>query len=193
MVVKTSTARRTKEARRLLAEDWIAAALDTLAVSGVDAVRVESLARDLSVTKGSFYWHFADRSALLSAMLGSWRRRATLAIIERLERTEESPRDRLRGLIRLPFASSRSAKGANLELAIRLWAKRDAAAAAAVEEVDQQRLAYLVSLLRQLGLADEEARMRAYVTYAYIIAEGLVSRPDSAGLAETCERWLIGA
>src|ERR1051325_11082310 len=66
-----SRAKQEKPAR-LDAEAWVAAAFDALAEGGVDAVRVEPLAKALGITKGSFYWHFADRRALLDAMLTAW-------------------------------------------------------------------------------------------------------------------------
>src|SRR4030095_17220783 len=60
------------KATRLDAAAWIAAAFDALAHGGIDAVRVEPLAKALGITKGSFYWHFADRRPLIDAMLRSW-------------------------------------------------------------------------------------------------------------------------
>ena len=67
-MAQASRAKQEKVAR-LDAEAWIAAAFDALAEGGIDAVRVEPLAKALGITKGSFYWHFADRRALLDAML----------------------------------------------------------------------------------------------------------------------------
>src|SRR4029078_12241438 len=60
------------ERTRLSAADWEQAALDVVAEQGVAAVTVESLARQLGVTKGSFYWHFPTREALLKAALERW-------------------------------------------------------------------------------------------------------------------------
>ena len=57
----TSPRSRSTESSRLDAQAWTNAALKTLARSGIDGVRVELLAKELSVTKGSFYWHFKDR------------------------------------------------------------------------------------------------------------------------------------
>ena len=54
-------------------EAWIEAAIGTLAEHGVAGVRVESLAKSLGVTKGSFYWHFRDRPDLLAAVLDFWK------------------------------------------------------------------------------------------------------------------------
>src|ERR687896_374805 len=65
---------------------WIAAGLRALAAGGPDTVRVESLAKAMGVTKGGFYWHFADRDELLAEMLDTWERRSTDEVIERVER-----------------------------------------------------------------------------------------------------------
>jgi AcrR family transcriptional regulator len=56
----------------LTREDWLRAARLALLRGGVEAVRVEKLARDLAVTKGSFYWHFKDREELLGLLLREW-------------------------------------------------------------------------------------------------------------------------
>jgi AcrR family transcriptional regulator len=50
---------------RLDSANRVQAALDIVAEKGVDGVRVEVLAKQLGVTKGSSYWHFKDRDALL--------------------------------------------------------------------------------------------------------------------------------
>ncbi|MGW4536011.1 TetR/AcrR family transcriptional regulator [Nocardia sp. NPDC004340] len=52
---------------------WIDAGLAALANGGLDAVRVEVLAKTLGVTKGGFYGYFADRDALLDA----WEQQST--------------------------------------------------------------------------------------------------------------------
>ena len=52
---------------------WIEAAIDLIATEGVAGLRIETLARKLRVTKGSFYWHFRDRRALQRALLEHWR------------------------------------------------------------------------------------------------------------------------
>src|SRR4051812_22016420 len=79
---------------RLGAGEWEAAALAALSESGPAGVAVEALARRLGVTKGSFYWHFEDRDALLRAALVAWENEYTERIIEALA-SLSSPRDRL--------------------------------------------------------------------------------------------------
>ena len=71
-MARARAAAEKSKATRLDAAAWVAAAFDALADGGIDAVRVEPLAKALGITKGSFYWHFADRRALLDAMLDAW-------------------------------------------------------------------------------------------------------------------------
>ena len=73
-MARARAAAEKSKATRLDAAAWVAAAFDALADGGIDAVRVEPLAKALGITKGSFYWHFADRRALLDAMLDAWMR-----------------------------------------------------------------------------------------------------------------------
>src|ERR671916_708238 len=92
------TKRRTySRAGALQAEDWVEAARTAMAEGGIEAVAVEPLARRLGVTKGSFYWHFKDRRALLEAMLGRWERESTEAVIS----TTRSISDPLERFVRL--------------------------------------------------------------------------------------------
>jgi AcrR family transcriptional regulator len=59
---------------KLRREDRTLAALGALTRGGVAEVWVEVLAKELDATCGSFYWHFADRRALLVAALEEWER-----------------------------------------------------------------------------------------------------------------------
>ena len=180
------------EARRLDADSWIAAALEMLEAHGIDGVRVELLARNLGVTKGSFYWHFKDRDALHVAMLDSWRRRATLSLIERLDRAL-APKERLIALFRLPFSNPRSEQGAAVELAIRLWGRRDPRVLTVLKEIDQLRTEYITQLLRQCGVAESEARPRAILGYAYMRVGTTLIEGEPAEVVAMCEQLLLGA
>src|SRR3954454_25212776 len=88
----------------LTSDDWTRAALDALARGGLSAVAVEPLAKELGATKGSFYWHFADRSALIAAALALWEQRDTDAIIAAVDRADDATA-RLRNLLRLVFGA----------------------------------------------------------------------------------------
>jgi AcrR family transcriptional regulator len=171
---------------------WIEQALHVLATGGVDAVRVEILAKNLGVTKGSFYWHFKDRSDLLEGLLHQWRRRATLAIIERLEGSHDPPERRLQRLLRLQFEARRAEAGAEVELSVRLWGRRDERALAALKEIDQLRLRYIAGLLEEMGLDKAEADARAVLAYSYMrVSRSLVPAEDKAML-QLCEKVILG-
>lgn len=155
--------------------DWLRAALRRLARDGVDRVLVEPLAKDMGVTKGSFYWHFRDRADLLDAMLERWAEIATEAVITQAEAAGSEPLARLERLVGLATEGF----DAELELALRDWARRDAAVAAALEEVDRRRMAYLRQLLREAGFEAVDAEARAFLLYSALLGDQLL--PNAHG------------
>ncbi len=172
------------------AQAWIEAALDILADRGVDGIRVDTLAKTLGVTKGSFYWHFKDRKAFMSAIMNDWRRRATTAIITTLENRHEEPKVRLHRLLRLPYSGRHSQRDNMLDLSMRLWGRHDPDARAALEEIDNLRLRFIGQLLEQNGLDPAVSRTRAIILYSYLrVSPTLISRNDAMTL-EMCEEFL---
>src|SRR5688572_5834603 len=137
----------TREARR---EKWIDAAFAALARGGVEEVRVEVLAVALGVTKGGFYRSFADRRALLDAMLERWRIGRVAAIGKQTVLDGAAAPERLRSLIEL-YSERINPEGMAIELAIRQWARSDALAAEAVGAVDAARLDAVGQLFRTAG------------------------------------------
>ena len=164
----------------LTPETWIAAATEVLIDRGIDAVRVDVLAKALEVTRGSFYWHFKDREALLVAVLHAWRDGATEQVIERFEGQQADPKALIGELISLPFRGRAAQRAARVELAIRAWARRDALARQAVDEVDARRLSYIAQCFSALGFGIGEARARAFILYAYEVAESILSQQGTA-------------
>lgn len=156
---------------------------------GVDAVRVEPLAKLLNVTKGSFYWHFADREELHRAVLDEWRRRQTSAIIGRLGAADA--KGRLRQLLSLPRRDARSIEGASLEFAIRQWARSDSAADAVVREVDALRIAHMASAYEELGFSAEDARAQSFLLYSVLMGQAMIEVEDIERLRARCEALLI--
>lgn len=160
----------------LTPEHWIAAATDVLVDQGIDRVRVDLLAAQLSVTRGSFYWHFRDRDDLLRRVLQAWRDNATVQLTQRLAGAGTDPRRQLQDVISLPFRGRAAVRAARIELAIRAWARRDDMARRAVDEADDSRIAYHAQIFEALGFAADEARLRAFVLYSYEVAESLLNR-----------------
>ena len=169
--------------KRLSREDWILAAFHALTRAGPQALKVEPLARSLKVSKGSFYWHFKDLSALKTAMIAQWQAVATAEISAEVNRTEQAPRAALSRLLVLTV-SPRDAPfgGPTTEAAIRDWARHEAQVAEAMRAVDQQRVAFVAGLMRQYGLPCEQAQQNARLLYAALI--GLEALQPS-GLADT--------
>jgi len=160
------------KAARLDAAAWIAAAFDALADGGIDAVRVEPLAKALGITKGSFYWHFADRRALLDAMLEAWMQ-GRVAAIRQQAPLRGAPAAVLRQVADL-YTRNANARGLAIELAIRALARTDDGAAKAVRGVDRERLQQVGDLFAALGWPRGEAQARAVLFYSYLFGQSLL-------------------
>jgi AcrR family transcriptional regulator len=145
-------------ADQLSAQDWLDLGLKTLAKSGFTALKADPLAKAMGVSRGSFYWHFADIGAFHAAILKHWRDVAAEQIIAGIEAAKGE--DPVAVLLRTTFVARLA-----VEKAIRSWAAHDPAARAALQAIDRRRLDYVESLLRRAGLPDTVARARAQILY----------------------------
>jgi len=164
----------------LTPEAWIEAATAVLVDQGIDHVRVDVLAGQLGVTRGSFYWHFRDREDLLRRVLQAWREQATEQLTVRLEQATADAVAQLRDVLSLPFRGRAATRAARIELAIRAWARRDAMARQAVDEADASRIGYIAQVFSSLGFSIAEARARAFLLYAYVVGESQMPTQGSA-------------
>lgn len=146
---------------RLSAKDWELAALESIAEQGVRALAVETLARRLGVTKGSFYWHFRNREALLIAALERWEHHGAAEIIVPIERIAD-PRQRLPALFRRVAHQLQTHR----VYAALLKALDDPHVVAVMARASQRRMQFLTAIYREAGLAPPEALNRARLTYA---------------------------
>jgi AcrR family transcriptional regulator len=157
---------------QLSADDWINQGLKALARSGFTALKADPLAKAIGVSRGSFYWHFADLGAFHAGVLKRWREIAAEQIIADVEADRDEP---LKALLRRTF-------GARLELerAVRNWAAFDPAAQAAVRAIDRRRLDYIEALLEKRGLARAAAAARAQILYWTFLGFALSGAPMPA-------------
>lgn len=139
-------------------EDWIRAAFARLAGEGIEAVRVELLARDLGVSKGSFYWHFQDREELLGRMFDRWEKEE----IDWLDETVITPKAAARWARFVHHCTDQQL--ARLESAMRTWARRDQRVAARIAAIEKKRTAHIASVLRAIGFAAAPAESWAEIT-----------------------------
>lgn len=151
----------------LTADHWAEAALDVIANGGIEAVAVEPLARVLSVTKGSFYWHYTNRDALVARALEVWERQETVDMIARAEQ-EPSPRERIHTFFR--SAANTDARSERILLA--LSGSKHHAARACVQRVTEAWRAYIETCYRGLGM--EPAEAHNWATFAYSTFMGTV-------------------
>ena len=163
----------------LTAEDWIKCAFRALGAAGVQAIRAERLARVLGVSKGSFYWHFADVPALQAAMLEHWEAFATEQIIIDANAGGADGRGRLVRLVDIVTSElSDPYGGLAAEAALRDWARHDPLVLVSLNRVDARRLSYVAGLFGQAGLDPPAAARAARLYYTGLIgAEHLNASP----------------
>ncbi len=154
--------------------EWVDRAIKALADKGLAGMRVETLAKGIGVTKGSFYWHFKDRQDLFIAVLQTWKEGRIRDIDKQSCAAPGKECDQLLRIIDT-YSANRNRKGISIELAVRDWAKRDAQASAVVEEVDTYRLVITHKLFVASGLSDIEAQSRSLLLYAYVFGQSLMA------------------
>lgn len=149
------------ERTRLTAEDWELAALQMIADHGVGALAVEALARELGVTKGSFYWHFRSREALLQAALDRWEEYGEREVLGQIEKIAD-PRQRLPELFRRVAHELQPHR----VYAALLKALDHPLVVPVMARVSKRRTEFLETAYREAGLPPREALNRARLTYA---------------------------
>ena len=170
-------------AERLTAEDWLAAAYARFRTEGLPGVRIEAVARDLGATKGSFYWHFADRKALVIAVMERWEYEETDRFAEEAD-LEPDPRTRLETLFR--SVGARRAPGED-----RLYISAVAEGVGdIVDRVTTRRVEYVAAGLVELGIEPDEARRRAIAAVA--ITLGLEQLRQGGAVAIFTDRAELG-
>ena len=165
----TKPARRAKTPR-MKRDDWLDAAFKAVIEGGFDNLRVLALADTLGVTRGSFYWHFADHAALVTALLERWQTREL-----DLDRQLNAPGDAaaieaLEQLLEAALAhAGPELENMRFELALRALGLRDPAVAAMLLAVDQLRMALFERKFCQLTGSEKKARELAALFYLTIV------------------------
>jgi AcrR family transcriptional regulator len=149
------------EKNRLSSGDWQQAALDALSEGGLQNIAIEMIAKRLGVTKGSFYWHFESRDALIGAALDLWESQEQEQVFGKLDALPDA-QSRLKALISL-VAHEIKAHKIYSEL---LKAVDHPLVKPVLERVSKRRIDYLTASFRQAGLPRKVALNRARLTYA---------------------------
>ena len=170
---------------QLSAQDWVDLGVKTLVQRGFTALKAEPLAKAMGVSRGSFYWHFADIGAFHTAILKHWRDITAEQIIAGLEAAgkDENP---MALLLQRAFGNRQA-----LEKAVRNWAAVSAEARAAVAAIDRRRLDYLEHMLRQSGLKPDVAAARAQILYWVFLGYALSDQPLPAARQKAVTEQLL--
>jgi AcrR family transcriptional regulator len=148
--------------RRLSADDWIQTGFALLADGGPNALRIGRLCERLQVTKGSFYWHFADMQAYRAALVGAWgdlrdedRRRF-------FNMRNVAPRERLAVMMTTLVNPAHWA----VERVMRVWALTDEQVAMSVRQSDQRVLMAVRQAFTDYGFGLGDASLRSAVMFS---------------------------
>jgi len=147
---------------RLRREDWVEAALEAIAEGGLAAVAVVPLAERLGATKGSFYWHFPSREALVEAALAAWEQTTTSAVIAEIEAAADDPRPQLRLLFkRVTELAARD----RIELALLATADHPTVRPV-LDRVTRRRIDFTAELFQRISFPPADAKRRALLAYS---------------------------
>lgn len=168
--------RKNGDSKQLSKDAWLKHTLKTIGEVGVANIQIESLARELNVTKGSFYWHFKGRDELLNDALSYWYETATRIIGRAANRSFTDPIDRLRYFFSLAFNRRYDVPGGPVERALQEWARISEAASETTQRVDQERIRLIADAYIELGKSEVDARRIATMALGQIIGLNVLSR-----------------
>ena len=140
---------------------WLDAAVEALIEAGLDAVRIDRLARRLHITRGSFYHHYKDRDDLLRALLEHYVQTNHQNFVALLPHLQGTSKEKLWTL----WAATASKEFRDYDWAVRMWGMRDPHVAAVLSEVDSKRMEVLIGLFMELGFNEDEAWIRGALAY----------------------------
>lgn len=173
--------RKRSETPRLTRDDWLDAAFRAVVEGGFDNVRVLAIADNLGVTRGSFYWHFADHADLIAALLARWREREIESNRRLQSETMPDPQADLERLLETALAhAGADLENMRFELALRGLGRRDPAVAKMLVGVDQTRMNLFEHKFERLtGDATTAAGLAALFYLAIVGSHQALSRPSS--------------
>jgi len=140
---------------------WFEAALKTLVEEGVDAVRIERLAAQLNITRGSFYHHYKEHADLLHALLEHYIETNQQRFLTMLPLLQGTAKEKLWVL----WSATTDQTFRDYDWAVRMWGMRDPHVAAVLEQIDNKRMEVLIGLFMEMGFNEDESWIRAALAY----------------------------
>lgn len=154
-------------------EVWLNAAYEMLRENGIEAVKVMPLAKELGLTRTSFYWHFTDRDALLEAMIRRWEQKNTGNLINQTKGFAETITEAMLNVFDCWL--DENLFDARMDLAIRNWARNNSELQSRLDSADAKRAKALFNMFKKFGYDDAQAQARSmtviYTQIGYISME----------------------
>ena len=175
---------RTERGWRGTPDLWLDAAYAMLVESGVEAVKVMPLAERLGLSRTSFYWHFADREALLAGLVSRWQAKNTGNLVARCEAHAATITEAMLNLFDCWY--DHDLFDSRMEFAMRTWSLTDAPVADAMVRADSDRVAAITGLFRRFGYGATEADTRARTLY--LTQVGYITLRSDESFATRIER-----
>lgn len=151
-------------------ELWLSTAYDVLIESGIDAVKIMTLAKRSGLTRTGFYWHFKDLKALHFALIERWQHTNTANLVQRAHAPAQSITEAMLQIFDCWF--DQHLFDAALDLAIRNWARKDEHLKAQLAQADQQRRQAIKDMFLRHGYTQQQAEVRSmtviYTQIGYI-------------------------
>ena len=175
----TKKSGKRSETSRLTRDDWLDAAFNAVVEGGFDNVRVLAIADALGVTRGSFYWHFADHAELVSALIERWRVGEVQSGKGWASTPTADPQTDLDDMLEAALShAGADLENMRFELALRGLGRRDPVVAKMLLEVDQMRLALFERKFQRLTQDATKAADLAALFYLAIVGSNqALSRP----------------
>ncbi len=166
------------------ADLWLQAAYDTVIETGVDAVRIQPLAKKLKLSRTSFYWFFKDRNELLNALLKMWRDKNTGNLVARSEAYAETIAEAILNIFDCWL--NQDLFDSQFEFAVRSWALQSPEVADQISLADETRLDALQKMFIRFGFDCQKADVRARTIYLTQI--GYISMKSDEDLTTRLQR-----
>lgn len=163
----------TASRKTLTREAWIAAARKMLEKRGIAEVKIDRLARQFKVTRGSFYFHFSSLKDLQNGLLEEWRRANCAPFLAMVNADIVDGVQFFSDVVHVwvdekPFSPK-------LDLAVRDWARTSRELTREVTAIDDVRITLLIRSFQAIGYSDDESLVRARLTYFHQIGQYALS------------------
>lgn len=149
--------RKPLPAPRFDRERWLETALEVLAREGQAKLDIVHLAKQLGVTKGSFYHHFRSRDEFVRSLTHYWSEAFTEWVKKEVAGSGLDASGRLLLLMQIIEQNALD----RYDVAFRSWAAQDPIIAANVHKVDQSRRKFVTSLFAEMGFEGTELEERS--------------------------------